>query len=86
MRPLSRDTHHDIEKVHIELLRKAPISKRFAIVCAWSQFIREAAKQGIRRDHPSANEEEVNLILLERLYGQTLAEKVRRELIRRRQQ
>jgi hypothetical protein len=86
MRPLSRDTHPDIEKVQIELLRKAPLSKRFAIVDAWSQFIREAARQRIQREHPSTSEEEVNLILLERLYGQPLAEKVRKELIRRRQQ
>lgn len=86
MRPLSRDTHPDIEKVQIELLRKAPITKHFAIVDEWSRFIRAAARQDIRISHPSASEEEIDLMFVERLYGQSLAEKVRKDLVRRRMQ
>jgi hypothetical protein len=42
----SSDTSPEIERVQIELLRKAPLTKRFAIMASWSQFITEVAKQG----------------------------------------
>jgi hypothetical protein len=82
----SSDTSPEIERVQIELLRKASLQKRFAITEAWSEFIREVARQGIRRDYPDASEEEVSLILVARLYGQPLADKVRAYLARRKQQ
>ena len=81
----SSDTPPEIERVQIELLRKAPLTKRFALTEEWSDFIREVAKQGIRRDYPEASEEEVKLILVERLYGKHLADKVRAYLARRKQ-
>jgi hypothetical protein len=85
MRTQSSDTSPEMERVQIELLRKAPLSKRFAIMASWSQFITEVAKQGIRRDYPEADEEEVALILLARLHGQLLADKVRAYLAQRKQ-
>ena len=86
MRTQSEDTSPEMERVQIELLRKAPITKRFALMQSWTQFIIEVAKQGIRRTHPSASEEEVALILVAPQYGQSLADKVRADLERRRQQ
>ncbi len=53
---------------------------------AWSQFIVDAAKQGIRREYPQANEQEVALILVARQYGQIIADGVRAHLARRTQQ
>ncbi len=85
MRTQSSDTSPETERVLIELLRKAPITKHIAIMESWSRFIREVAKQGIRRDYPEADEEEVNLILVARLYGQPLADKVRAYLAQRKQ-
>jgi hypothetical protein len=84
MRTQSSDTSPEMERVQIDMLRKTSISKRFAMIEAWSQFITEAAKQGIRRDNPNASEEEVALILVARQYGQPLAERVRSELDHRR--
>ena len=86
MRTQSSDTSPEIERVQIELLRKAPLTKRFAMMASWSQFIIEVSKQGIRRDHPEASEEEVALILLARQHGQPLADKVRAYLAKRKQQ
>ena len=83
MRTQSEDTSPEIERVQIELIRKAPISKRFAIMQAWSQFLIEANKQRIRKDHPDASEEEVALIFIARHYGQALADGLRAELVRR---
>ncbi len=83
MRTQSPDTSPAMERVQIDMLRKMSIAERFAMMESWSQFIREVAKQGIRQDYPSACEEEVALILVARLYGQPLAERVRSELARR---
>jgi hypothetical protein len=85
MRTQSSDTSPEFERVYIEMLRKLPLTKRFAMMESWSQFIVEVAKQGIRRDHPEASEEEVGLILLARQYGQPLADKVRAYLAHRKQ-
>ncbi|MBA2287968.1 MAG: hypothetical protein H0W02_21035 [Ktedonobacteraceae bacterium] len=85
MRTQSADTSPEMERVQIELLRQAPLTKRFAMIEAWSQFIIEAAKQGIRREHPQASEQEVALILVARQYGQPMADKVRAYLAGRAQ-
>ncbi len=85
MRTQSEDTSPAMEHVQIELLRKASISKKFAMVESWSQFIREATRQGIRRDYPEVSEEEVALILVARQFGQPFADKIRAVLTRRRQ-
>lgn len=85
MRTQSIDTHPDAEQVLIELIKKAPLTKRFALMEAWTQFIIEAAKQEIRREHPDASEQEVSLLLLARQHGAELAGKVRAYLERRKQ-
>ncbi|GAC1625560.1 MAG: hypothetical protein NVS4B11_21560 [Ktedonobacteraceae bacterium] len=82
MRTQSADTHPDIERVQIELLRKTPLAKRFAMIESWSQFIIEAARQGIHQDDPSLSEQEIALVLVARQYGQVLADKVRAKLDR----
>lgn len=84
MRTQSADTSPEAERVQIELIRKAPITKRIALMEAWSQFLIEANKQGIRERHPGASEEEINLIFVANNYGQDLADKVRAYLARRR--
>jgi len=83
MRTQSMDTSPEAERVQIELLRKASPAKRFAIMQAWSQFIIEANRQGIRKTHPDASEEEIALIFAARNYGQELADKLRADLARR---
>ncbi len=85
MRTQSMDTSPEAERVQIELLRKAPITKRFAIMQAWSQFIIEANRQHIRKAHPNTSEEELALIFVAHQYGQALADKLRVDLARRRQ-
>ena len=57
MKTQSMDTTPEAERVQIELIRKASIAKRFTIMEAWSQFLIEANKQSIRRNHPDLSEE-----------------------------
>ncbi|TMB85202.1 MAG: hypothetical protein E6J48_00870 [Chloroflexi bacterium] len=52
MRTQSMDTSPEAERVQIELIRKASPAKRFTIMEAWSQFLIEANKQGIRKNRP----------------------------------
>ncbi len=85
MRTQSADTSPEAERIQIELIRKAPITKRFSLLEAWSGFLIEANKQGIRQNHPGASEEEIALIFIANNYGQVLADKVRADLARRKQ-
>ncbi|MEO8954108.1 MAG: hypothetical protein ABI396_14930 [Ktedonobacteraceae bacterium] len=77
MRTQSSDTSPEAERVQIELIRKAPITKRVALMAELSQFLIEAHKQGIRQTHPNANEKEVGLIFVANNYSQTLADKLK---------
>src|SRR6266567_6742920 len=83
MRTQSEDTSPEMERVQIELIRKASIAKRFAIMQAWSQLLIEANKQRIHKDHPDASEEEISLIFVARHYGQALADGLRADMARR---
>jgi hypothetical protein len=85
MRTQSTDTSPEAERIQIELIRQAPITKRVALMEAWSQFLIEANKQGIRQRHPYSSEEEINLIFVANNYGQTLADNLRAYLARREQ-
>ncbi len=83
MRTQSEDTSPEMERVQIELIRKATPAKRFAIMQAWSQLLIEANKQHIRKDHPGASEEEISLIFISRHSWQNLADALRADLARR---
>ncbi len=83
MRTQSMDTSPEAERVQIELIRKASPAKRFTLMEAWSQFLIEANKQGIRKNRPDLNEEEVGLIFVANNYGQALADQLREDLSRR---
>lgn len=76
MKTQSPDTSPVAERVQIELLRKAPVSKRFAIMGAWSQLLIEANKESIHRQYPNADEKEIDLIFVARHYGQDIADKL----------
>lgn len=80
MRTQSIDTSPEAERVQIELFRKAPAGKHFAIMAAWSQLLVEANKESIRRQYPGADEKEIGLIFVARHYGQSLANKLRATL------
>lgn len=85
MRLQSMDTSPEAERVQIELMRNASVSKRFAIMEAWSQFLIEANRYSIRQQYPNVSEEEINLIFVARNYGQALADGLRADLARRKQ-
>ncbi len=84
MRTQSEDTSPEMERVQIELIRKAPPTKIFNLVRSMSQTMIQASRENIQRLHPDASKEELALIFIELNYGKELANFVRAKMERRR--
>ena len=84
MRTQSEDTSPEMERVQIELIRKASPAKIFGLVRSMSQTMIQASRENIRRLHPDASKEELSLILVELYYGKEVAQLVRTQMERRR--
>ena len=84
MRTQSGDTSPEMERVQIELIRKASPAKLFGLLRSMSQTMMQASRENIRRLHPDANKEELTLIFIELYYGKELANLVRTQMEKRR--
>ena len=84
MRTQSEDTSPEMERVQIELIRKASPAKIFGLVRSMSQTLMQASRENIRKLHPDASKEELTLILVELYYGKEVANLVRTQMKRRR--
>ncbi len=73
----SADTALEVEKVQIELIRKASIAKRISTVRSLSQTTRFLSRRSIQRANPSFNEREVDIAFVGLHYGEELAENLR---------
>lgn len=85
MIPQSRDTHPEIERIQIEWLRKAGMSRRLQLGLELSGEAIAIAQRSIRRTHPEASELEAKLIFVEVTYGKDLADRVRAYFAERQQ-
>ena len=83
MRTQSEDTNPEVERLQIELLRKAGMARRLQLGLELSGEALEMAQRGIRRANPDASELEVKLIFVEVTYGKDLADRVRAYLQKR---
>src|SRR5258707_5188111 len=83
MRTQSEDTSPEIERVQIELIRKASPAKIFNLVRSMSQTMMQASRENIQRLHPGASKEELTLTFIELYYGKELADFVRAKMERR---
>lgn len=70
------DTHPKIEQMQIELIRKMPSWKKFAIVDDLNETVRTMAVSGLKQRHPDATPEEIRRMLADILLGPELAGKV----------
>ncbi len=84
MRPLSGNNSSEVEQVFSELIQKASSSKVLGAVRSMSSKMLEAARKRIRRSYPNASDEEIAEMLLERYYGNGVAERFRAEMEKRR--
>jgi hypothetical protein len=83
MRTQSEDTSPELERVQIELIRKASPAKLFGLLRSMSQTMMQASRENIRRLHPDANKEELTLIYVELYYGKELADLIRTQMEKR---
>jgi hypothetical protein len=69
MKPLSSDTQPQVERVHIEMIRKSPLSLRLQMVTSLIQTTRQLSWMGIcdRYSHETVESRLRRFILL--LYG-----------------
>ena len=84
MRTQSEDTSPEMERVQIELIRKATSTKLFGLVRSMSQTMIEASIRNIRKLHPDASQEEITVIFVELYYGKKVADLVRSQIEKKR--
>jgi hypothetical protein len=83
MRTQSEDTSPEMERVQIELIRKASPAKLFGLVRSMSQTMIQASLRNIQKLHPDASQEEITLIFVELYYGKKVANLVRSQIEKR---
>ena len=77
------DTHPDIERVRVGLLRQAGPDRRGQLASQLSNQARWRSMQAIARAHPALSELDRKLLLVEVHYGQELASRVRAYISKR---
>ena len=83
MKTQSEDTSPELERVQIELLRKAGKTRRLQLGLELSSEALEMAQRAIKRAHPELSELEAKLLFVEVTYGKDLADGVRAHLAKR---
>jgi len=73
----SPDTAPQAEKVQIELIRKASVSRRISKVRSLSQTVMYLSRRAVQRANPFLSEREADLAFVANHYGQNLAERLR---------
>ena len=81
--PRPADTTAEAERVQVELLRAAPVSRRLQLALSLTVTAINAARRGIARADALTSRVERDLRFVEVHYGRELACAVRAELIRR---
>jgi hypothetical protein len=72
--PLS-DTHPDIERIQIELMRRAPVWRRLDLLGQLNQTLKTLAISGLRQRYPQASQTELQRRLADMILGEELAAK-----------
>jgi len=81
-RARSSDTSPEVERVQLELLRRAGEARRFQLMRSLTSTVVDASRRALSETMPGASEQEVLLRWVEIHYGQALADGVRRRLER----
>lgn len=76
MSNLYQDTHPKAEKVQLELIRRMPAWKKFAIVDGLNETVGNLALSGIRQRNPNATPQQVYRLLAELILGKDVAQRV----------
>ena len=77
------DTHPDVERKMIELLRAAGPDRRVAMACAMTNSVCAMSRAAIARVHPHLEPRARDLLFVRVTYGRALADRLRRHLAAR---
>lgn len=77
------DTHPQVEKVLIDLLRKATVAQRAQSALRLSATVKQLSLRAVAKSNPHDSEEEVKLKWAELHYGKDLADRVRAYVLAR---
>jgi hypothetical protein len=75
MRPQSRDTSEEIERLKFEAYRQMTPSQRIGLMLEMNAIIEASQRAAILREHPHADEREIILRLASRRVDKTLLKK-----------
>lgn len=78
------DTSLEAEQVLVQLLRKAPAWRKLEMVSDLNRTLRELVMSELGERHPSKSENELRLLLAERLYGTEVAQAIEKARLGRR--
>lgn len=67
------DTHPDVERVQVELMRQAPPWRKLALMGQLIRSARELALAGLRQRYPMASDQERRRLLADMILGRELA-------------
>jgi len=76
MSGLYSDTDPRIEQLQIEIIRRMPAWKKFALVGDLNEMVKTLAVSGIRQRHPDATPQQIHRMLAEMMLGRELAHTV----------
>ena len=77
------DTHPDIAKLQISMLRNASVAKRISIMRSLSETTMKLSRRAIKRANPDLDETELQLKWVSHHYGEKLADSLREYLKKR---
>jgi hypothetical protein len=83
MNGIPNDTHPDVERLQIELLRQLSVAKRLAIMHSLSQTAVFLSRRAIQRANPGLSQTELGILFVRYHYGDELADKVQHYLEQR---
>lgn len=72
----SKDTHIEIEKIQISMIRQESIAKKASRMCSLSQTTRQLSRRAIKRANPTLNDGELDRLFVGYLYGSDLANRL----------
>jgi hypothetical protein len=76
MTALYSDTHPKMAQMQIEIIRRMPSWKKFALVDDLNETVKAFASSGIKQRHPDATPEQIHRLLADLMLGAELARKV----------
>ena len=79
-RPRPTDTHPEVERVQIALIRQASVARRLHCMASLSENVIRLSRRAIARAHPEWNQQEVDIAFVALHYGEKLADALRNYL------